>query len=38
MEAPGQLGFTWDIFLDWGVTVVDYRGLYMNAGAAIPAV
>jgi hypothetical protein len=38
MEAPGQLGFTWDIFLDWGVTVVDYRGLYMNAGAVIPAV
>jgi hypothetical protein len=38
MEAPGQLGFTWDIFLDWGVSVVDFRGLYRNNGAVIPAV
>ncbi len=38
MEAPGVLGFTWDIFLDWGVTVVDFRGLYRNGGAIIPAV
>ena len=22
MEAPGQLGFVWDIFLDWGISVM----------------
>ena len=34
MEAPGVLGFTWDIWLDWGITVVDYRGIYKNPGKA----
>lgn len=35
METPGVLGFTWDIFLDWGINVRDYRGLYKNPGAVI---
>ncbi len=34
-EVPGQLGFVWDIFLDWGITVVDYRGIARNHGVAI---
>lgn len=34
MEKPGQLGFIWDIYLDWGVNVLDYVGMYKNAGAA----
>lgn len=33
--APGTLGFTWDIFHDWGVFVADYKGIYRNNGAAI---
>ena len=32
METPGQLGFVWDIFLDWGITVMDPRGINMNPG------
>ena len=24
METPGQLGFVWDIYLDWGINVMDY--------------
>ena len=35
MEKLGQLGFTWDIYLDWGITVVDYRGLVKNPGVKI---
>lgn len=35
METPGQLGYVWDIWLDWGVTVVDYRGAVKNPGAKI---
>jgi len=31
-EPAGQLGFVWDIWLDWGITVVDYRGIYKNPG------
>lgn len=31
-EVAGQLGFVWDIWLDWGITVVDYRGIYKNPG------
>lgn len=31
-ERPGTLGFVWDIYLDWGITVVDYRGLVKNPG------
>ena len=34
MEAPGVLGFTWDIWLDWGITAIDYRGIYKNPGQA----
>jgi hypothetical protein len=35
-EPAGQLGFVWDIWLDWGITVVDYRGIYKNPGKATP--
>lgn len=29
---PGQLGFVWDIYIDYGVTAVDYRTLIKNNG------
>lgn len=32
MEAAGQLGFVWDIYLDWGISVMDYRGAVKNPG------
>lgn len=35
MEAPGVLGFTWDIYLDWGIAVRDFRGMAMNPGEII---
>lgn len=35
MEAPGQLGFVWDIYLDWGITAVDFRGIARNTGTTI---
>ena len=35
MEAPGQLGFIWDIYLDWGITVMDYRGFVKNPGVKV---
>lgn len=35
MEAPGTLGFIWDIYLDWGVTVMDFRGVVKNPGTTI---
>ena len=35
METAGQLGFVWDIYLDWGITVMDYRGAVKNPGIAI---
>jgi len=35
MEVPGTLGFVWDIWLDWGITARDFRGIYKNAGAVI---
>lgn len=35
MEAPGVLGFTWDIYLDWGIAVRDFRGIAKNPGVAI---
>lgn len=35
MEAPGQLGFVWDIYGDWGITVLDYRGAVKNPGTEI---
>ena len=27
------LGMKWRIYIDYGVTLLDYRGLYKNAGA-----
>ena len=35
MEAPGVLGFTWDIYLDWGISIRDYRGFVKNPGVAL---
>lgn len=35
MESPGVLGFTWDIYLDWGISVRDYRGIAKNPGEVI---
>ncbi|MFR4350568.1 MAG: hypothetical protein ACLT3H_02745 [Roseburia sp.] len=35
MEVPGQLGFVWDIYLDWGISVMDYRGAIKNTGIAV---
>jgi hypothetical protein len=35
MEKSGQLGFTWDIYLDWGITVMDFRGIIRNPGVPI---
>ena len=35
MEAPGVLGFTWDIFLDWGISVRDFRGWVKNPGTTL---
>ena len=35
MEAPGVLGFTWDIYLDWGISVRDFRGMAKNPGEVI---
>lgn len=32
METPGKLGFVWDIYLDWGVSVRDFRGIVKNPG------
>ena len=34
-EVPGQLGYVWDIFLDWGITATDFRGISRNNGVAI---
>ena len=35
MEAPGTLGFTWDIFMDWGICVRDFRGIAKNPGEVV---
>ena len=35
METPGQLGFVWDMWLDWGISVRDWRGLCKNPGVAL---
>jgi len=35
METPGTLGFVWDVYLDWGVSVRDFRGLVKNGGAVL---
>lgn len=34
-ETPGQLGFVWDTWLDWGITAVDFRGAVKNPGAVV---
>lgn len=35
METPGQLGLIWDIFLDWGISVMDFRGGVKNPGVEV---
>ena len=35
METPGQLGFVWDVYLDWTITVMDWRGAVKNPGVKI---
>ena len=35
MESPGTLGFVWDIYLDWGISVQDFRGAVKNPGVAL---
>ena len=35
MEVAGQLGFVWDIWLDWGINVMDYRGAIKNPGIQV---
>lgn len=34
--VPGVLGFVWDIYLDWGISATDYRGIVKNNGIIIP--
>ncbi len=38
MEAPGTLGFMWDMYLDWGIAVRDFRAIARNDGAVIAPV
>lgn len=33
--TPGTLGYHWDIYLDWGIAVRDFRGLLKNPGAVL---
>ena len=33
--VAGQLGFVWDVYLDWGITVLDYMGAVKNPGVTI---
>lgn len=35
METPGQLGFVWDIYVDWGIHVMDFRGAIKNPGVKV---
>lgn len=35
MEVPGTLGFVWDVYLDWGISVMDYRGAVKNPGVTL---
>ena len=35
METAGQLGFVWDIYLDWGINVMDFRGAIKNPGVTM---
>ena len=34
-EVPGKLGYVWDIYLDWAVTGVDFRGIVKNPGTIL---
>lgn len=34
-EVPGTLGFVWDIYMDWGIAAMDYRGAIMNPGVVV---
>lgn len=34
-EQAGVLGFVWDIYLDWGISVRDFRGIAKNPGVAL---
>lgn len=34
-EKPGMLGFVWDIYMDWGISVRDFRGLLKNPGVKL---
>ena len=34
-EPAGTLGFVWDVYLDWGISVMDYRGAVKNPGVTI---
>lgn len=35
MEVPGQLGLIWDIYLDWGISVMDFRSMVKNPGTKV---
>lgn len=35
MEKAGQLGFVWDVYGDWGITVLDHRGAVKNPGIEV---
>ena len=35
METPGQLGFVYDIYHDWGISVQDFRGAIKNPGIQV---
>lgn len=35
METPGTLGFVWDVYLDWGISVRDFRGIVKNPGVKV---
>ena len=35
MEVAGRLGFVWDVYLDWGISVQDFRGVVENPGVAV---
>lgn len=34
-EKAGYLGFVWDIWLDWGINAMDFRGLLRNDGVKL---
>ena len=34
-EKAGYMGYIWDIWLDWGVSVLDFRGILRNNGVKL---